>query len=94
LDSFTGAAGALRTTQAAVSLKLKRLEEGLGARLVERTPGMSSIRGRALLSWSMRAHSWRRTNARCLLLLARDGSARRKSLSCQRVFARTRSMYT
>jgi DNA-binding transcriptional LysR family regulator len=38
LGSFTGAAEAMGTTQAAVSLKLKRLEERLGCRLVERTP--------------------------------------------------------
>lgn len=38
LGSFTRAAEAMRTTQAAVSLKLKRLEERLGLRLVERTP--------------------------------------------------------
>lgn len=38
LGSFTRAAEALQTTQAAVSLKLKRLEERLGCRLVERTP--------------------------------------------------------
>src|SRR5215218_9908359 len=38
LDSFTRAAEAMRTTQAAVSLKLKRLEERLGCRLIERTP--------------------------------------------------------
>jgi DNA-binding transcriptional LysR family regulator len=38
LGSFTLAAEAMRTTQAAVSLKLKRLEERLGCRLVERTP--------------------------------------------------------
>src|SRR5215217_3313213 len=37
-DSFTRAAEAMRTTQAAVSLKLKRLEERLGCRLIERTP--------------------------------------------------------
>jgi len=36
--SFTRAAEAMRTTQAAVSLKLKRLEERLGCRLIERTP--------------------------------------------------------
>ncbi|WP_431823437.1 LysR family transcriptional regulator [Burkholderia sp. F1] len=36
--SFTRAAEAMGTTQAAVSLKLKRLEERLGFRLVERTP--------------------------------------------------------
>jgi DNA-binding transcriptional LysR family regulator len=37
LGSFTRAAEAMRTTQSAVSLKLKRLEERLGCRLVERT---------------------------------------------------------
>src|SRR5881394_3275105 len=38
LVSFTRAAEHMRTTQAAVSLKLKRLEERLGCRLIERTP--------------------------------------------------------
>jgi len=38
LGSFTHAAEAMQTTQAAVSLKLKRLEDRLGFRLVERTP--------------------------------------------------------
>lgn len=38
LGSFTRAAEAMQTTQAAVSLKLKRLEQRLGCRLVERTP--------------------------------------------------------
>jgi DNA-binding transcriptional LysR family regulator len=38
LDSFTRAAEAMRTTQSAVSLKLKRLERRLGCRLIERTP--------------------------------------------------------
>lgn len=38
LGSFTRAAEAMQTTQAAVSLKLKRLEERLGLRLIERTP--------------------------------------------------------
>lgn len=38
LGSFTRAAEAARTTQSAISLKLKRLEERLGCRLVERTP--------------------------------------------------------
>ncbi|WP_144631077.1 LysR substrate-binding domain-containing protein [Bordetella genomosp. 13] len=36
--SFTHAADSMRTTQSAVSLKLKRLETRLGVRLVERTP--------------------------------------------------------
>ena len=38
LGSFTRAAEAMQTTQAAVSLKLKRLEDRLGRRLIERTP--------------------------------------------------------
>lgn len=36
--SFTRAAEAMQTSQAAVSLKLKRLEDRLGCRLFERTP--------------------------------------------------------
>ncbi|CUK04758.1 HTH-type transcriptional regulator AbgR [Achromobacter sp. 2789STDY5608615] len=38
LGSFTRAAESLQTTQAAISLKLKRLEDRLDFRLVERTP--------------------------------------------------------
>lgn len=38
LESFTRAAQATGTTQSAVSLKLKRLEDRLATRLVERTP--------------------------------------------------------
>lgn len=38
LKSFTRAAEALGTTQAAISLKLKRLENRLNKRLIERTP--------------------------------------------------------
>lgn len=38
LGSFTRAAEAMDTTQGAMSLKLKRLEDRLGVRLVERTP--------------------------------------------------------
>lgn len=38
LQSFTRAAEVLGTTQSAVSLKLQRLEEQLGRRLLERTP--------------------------------------------------------
>lgn len=49
--SFTRAAEAMQTTQAAVSLKLKRLEERLGWRLLERTPRYVelSARGAAFL---------------------------------------------
>jgi len=51
LGSFTRAAEAMRTTQSAVSLKLKRLEDRLGCRLVERTPRsvQLSARGTAFL---------------------------------------------
>ncbi|CAG9168845.1 LysR substrate-binding domain-containing protein [Cupriavidus respiraculi] len=51
LGSFTHAASAMRTTQAAMSLKLKRLEDRLGFRLVERTPRYVelSARGAAFL---------------------------------------------
>jgi DNA-binding transcriptional LysR family regulator len=38
LQSFTRAAEALGTTQGAISVKLRRLEERIGQRLIERTP--------------------------------------------------------
>lgn len=38
LGSFTRAAEALATTQAGISLRMKRLEDRLGCRLLERTP--------------------------------------------------------
>ncbi len=52
LGSFTRAAEAMQTTQAAVSLKLKRLEDRLGCRLMERTPRYVelSARGAAFLA--------------------------------------------
>jgi DNA-binding transcriptional LysR family regulator len=52
LNSFTRAAEALDSTQSAVSLKIKRLEDGLGRRLLERTPRMVrlSAEGSAFLS--------------------------------------------
>ncbi|MGS1108529.1 LysR family transcriptional regulator [Achromobacter anxifer] len=51
LGSFTRAAEVLQTTQAAISLKLKRLEDRLGFRLIERTPRYVelSARGAAFL---------------------------------------------
>lgn len=51
LESFTRAAEAMGTTQAAVSLKLKRLEDRLGCRLFERSPRYVrlSARGAAFL---------------------------------------------
>ena len=38
LGSFTKAASALDTSQAAISVKVKRLEDRLGYRLLDRTP--------------------------------------------------------
>jgi DNA-binding transcriptional LysR family regulator len=51
LKSFTRAAEMLGSTQGAVSVKLKRLEERIGERLIERTPRMVrlSARGAAFL---------------------------------------------
>ena len=51
LGSFTRAAEATGATQSAVSLKLKRLEERLGCRLIDRTPRyvQLSARGEAFL---------------------------------------------
>ncbi len=49
MQSFTRAAEALGTTQGAISVKLKRLEDRLGQRLLERTPRsvrLSAPRGR------------------------------------------------
>ena len=43
LNSFTRAAEAMDTTQSAVSLKIKRLEQGLGRRLLERTPRLGRL---------------------------------------------------
>jgi DNA-binding transcriptional LysR family regulator len=52
LNSFTRAAEALDTTQSAVSLKIKRLEDGLGRRLLDRTPRLVrlSAEGQAFLA--------------------------------------------
>lgn len=43
LGSFTNTAKAMRTTQSGVSLKLKRLEDRLGYKLLERTPRRVSL---------------------------------------------------
>lgn len=50
-QSFTRAAEALDTSQAAISVKLKRLEDRLGEKLIERTPRLVrlSARGAAFL---------------------------------------------
>jgi len=51
MKSFTRAAEALDTTQSAVSLKIKRLEDVLGHRLLERTPRLVrlSVEGTSFL---------------------------------------------
>lgn len=45
-QSFTRAAEALDTSQAAISMKVKRLEDRLGERLVERTPRLVRLSAR------------------------------------------------
>ncbi len=47
--SFTRAAEALQTTQAAISLKLKRLEQRVGCRLIERTPRYVQLSARGVV---------------------------------------------
>lgn len=46
LQSFTRAAEALDTSQAAISVKLKRLESRLGEKLIERTPRLVRLSAR------------------------------------------------
>lgn len=48
-QSFTRAAEALGTTQGAISVKLKRLEDRLGHRLIERTPRMVRLSAQGAL---------------------------------------------
>jgi DNA-binding transcriptional LysR family regulator len=45
-QSFTRAAAALDTSQAAISMKLKRLEDRLGEKLIERTPRLVRLSAR------------------------------------------------
>ncbi|MET4827154.1 DNA-binding transcriptional LysR family regulator [Bradyrhizobium ottawaense] len=84
LQSFTRAAEALGTTQAAVSLKLQRLETLLGRRLVERSPravrltadGASFLdRARALMAAHDRALSGEAPAAQSLSLGISDHAA-------------------
>src|SRR5215470_2350575 len=84
LQSFTRAAEALGTTQAAVSLKLQRLETLLGKRLVERSPravrltadGASFLdRARALMAAHDRALSGEAPAAQSLSLGISDHAA-------------------
>jgi DNA-binding transcriptional LysR family regulator len=54
LQSFTRAAHALGTSQAAISVKVKRLEDRLGYRLLERTPRKVRLSVRGLSSTPQR----------------------------------------
>ena len=74
LGSFTRAAEAMRTTQAAVSLKLKRLENRFGCRLIERTPRyvQLSAQGAAFLD---HARELLAVHDRALAYLPEPGSA-------------------
>lgn len=56
LKSFTLAADAIGGTQAAISLKIKRLEDALGRKLLERTPRqvILSVHGQAFLASARR----------------------------------------
>lgn len=69
LGSFTRAAEAMSTTQGAISLKLKRLEDRLDCRLIERTPRsvQLSARGAAFLE---RARELLETHDRALAAFA------------------------
>lgn len=69
LGSFTRAAEAMSTTQGAISLKLKRLEDRLDCRLIERTPRsvQLSARGAAFLE---RARELMETHDRALAAFA------------------------
>lgn len=84
LQSFTRAAEALGTTQAAVSLKLQRLETLLGKRLVERSPRAVRLtadgaafldRARALIAAHDRALSVEAPAAQSLSLGISDHAA-------------------
>lgn len=68
LGSFTRAAESLGTTQAAVSLRLKRLEERLGCRLVERTPRHVGLSARGL-AFLEQARALRAAHDRALTVL-------------------------
>ena len=63
LNSFTRAAEALDTTQSAVSLKIKRLEDGLGRRLLERTPRLVRLSAEGSAFLRRGAQSGRRASS-------------------------------
>lgn len=75
--SFTRAAEAMQTTQAAVSLKLKRLEARLGCRLVERTPRHVHLSARGL-DFLEHARALRAAHDRALIALS--GTRRRLTI--------------
>jgi DNA-binding transcriptional LysR family regulator len=77
LGSFTRAAEVMRTTQGAVSLKLKRLEKKLGCRLAERTPRYVrlSARGAAFLE-----HARELLEAHDRALVVFDGARQRLTI--------------
>src|SRR5262249_22782842 len=74
LQSFTRAAQATATTQSAVSLKLKRLEGRLSARLVERTPRSGRLPA-AGASFLARARSACRARSRARRCATRRSAA-------------------
>jgi DNA-binding transcriptional LysR family regulator len=61
--SFTRAAKALGTTQGALSVKLKRLEERVGHRLIERTPRLVRLSAEGAQFLEVRATSLPRMTA-------------------------------
>jgi DNA-binding transcriptional LysR family regulator len=64
MQSFTRAAEALDSTQSAISLKLKKLEQRLARRLLERTPRLCGCRPTASTSCRPRASCWPRMSGR------------------------------
>ena len=65
LQSFTRAAEALGTTQAAVSMKLQRLEAAVGKRLVERSPRAVRLTAEGSAFLDDARALMERTTARC-----------------------------
>lgn len=74
LESFTRAADAMGMTQAAVSMKLKRLEERLGVRLVERSPRYVQISRQGAIFLD---HARELLSAHARALAMRDGGRQR-----------------
>lgn len=76
LKSFTRAAEAMDSTQSAVSLKIKRLEDALGRRLLERTPRLVRLSQDGRRSLRRRANWWPRTKGRWARLAWNGGACR------------------